>query len=168
MNSESSELEPSNNGRDTFHTTQIASTMGSSSGAHMTNSNVAVNNLNANLSNAMGSMGRIGRASGATDVSSDSNLNSEMFAQPGGIVVKFSEKPQERYVWEMRSRSPNVTPASTVLNSPDLNTDVQYALHHQHRQHHHQIRVGRSPGSQFEQQNVMPQVCENCYTSTTV
>ncbi|XP_017852985.1 uncharacterized protein LOC108606942 isoform X2 [Drosophila busckii] len=80
---------------------------------------------------------------------------------------------QERYVWEMRTRSPNVTPASTVLNSPDLNAELQYAPMHQHqpfeqqlpgylgtqqppnyyyqRPHPHQIRVGRSPGSsQFE------------------
>ncbi|XP_018796754.1 PREDICTED: amyloid beta A4 precursor protein-binding family A member 1 isoform X3 [Bactrocera latifrons] len=158
MNSESSELESSNNGCVIFHTAaQNASTMGSSSGVHMTSSNVNVNNSNANLNNAMGSIGGIARTCASTDVSNQTNLNSEMVAPPEGIVGTFSEKPQERYVWEMRTRSPNVTPASTVLNSPDLNTDVQYALHHQHRQHHHQIRVGRSPGSQFEQQNVMPQ-----------
>lgn len=85
---------------------------------------------------------------------------------------------QERYVWEMRTRSPNVTPASTVLNSPDLNAELQYAPMHHHqtfdqlspprqlpgylgsqqqsayyyqRPHPHQILVGRSPGSsQFE------------------
>ncbi|KAM8718898.1 hypothetical protein ACLKA7_011578 [Drosophila subpalustris] len=85
---------------------------------------------------------------------------------------------QERYVWEMRTRSPNVTPASTVLNSPDLNAELQYSSIHncqtfeqlspphqlagylgtqQHsayyyqRPHPHQIRVGHSPGSsQFE------------------
>ncbi|XP_073829981.1 X11L isoform X2 [Musca autumnalis] len=65
-------------------------------------------------------------------------------------------KPQERYVWEMRARSPNVTPASTVLNSPDLNTDMQYSIH-PHQRQLQQIRVGRSPGSQFEQHNILPQ-----------
>lgn len=157
MNSEGSELESSNNGRVIYHTSQNASTIGSSVAARKSNSNVSVNNPNTILSNTMCSLGVIGHGNAATDVSNDSNLNNELVAPTGGIVGKFSEKPQERYVWEMRTRSPNVTPASTVLNSPDLNTDVQYALHHQHRQHHHQIRVGRSPGSQFEQQSVMPQ-----------
>lgn len=49
-------------------------------------------------------------------------------------------KEQERYVWEMRttkSRSPNITPASTVLNSPESNE-----LHFSQQQ---QIRLGRSP-----------------------
>ncbi|KAL9880719.1 X11L isoform 2-T3 [Glossina fuscipes fuscipes] len=67
-----------------------------------------------------------------------------------------ANKPQERYVWEMRARSPNVTPASTVLNSPDLNNDMQYSLH-PHQRQMQQIRVGRSPGSQFEQHNILPQ-----------
>lgn len=75
----------------------------------------------------------------------------------GGGVMGLGSKPQERYVWEMRARSPNVTPASTVLNSPDLNTDMQYSIHPHPRQLQ-QIRVGRSPGSQFEQQNILPQV----------
>ncbi|XP_055911592.1 uncharacterized protein LOC129945737 isoform X1 [Eupeodes corollae] len=61
------------------------------------------------------------------------------------------EKPQERYVWEMRTRSPNTTPASTVLNSPDL-AEVQYSQHHGRQ---HQIRVGRSPVSQVD--NMVPQ-----------
>ncbi|XP_061387927.1 uncharacterized protein LOC133322993 [Musca vetustissima] len=73
----------------------------------------------------------------------------------GGGSGVFS-KPQERYVWEMRARSPNVTPASTVLNSPDLNTDMQYSIH-PHQRQLQQIRVGRSPGSQFEQHNILPQ-----------
>lgn len=60
------------------------------------------------------------------------------------------EKPQERYVWEMRTRSPNTTPASTVLNSPDL-AEVQYSQHHGRQ---HQIRVGRSPVSQVD--NMVP------------
>lgn len=51
-------------------------------------------------------------------------------------------KNPERFVLEMRKRSPNTTPASTVLNSPDL-TEVHYSQNHQH-----QIRVGRSPVSQ--------------------
>ncbi|KAL5278025.1 APBA1 family protein [Megaselia abdita] len=48
-------------------------------------------------------------------------------------------KEQERYVWEMRtkSRSPNITPASTVLHSPESNE-----LHFTQQQ---QIRLGRSP-----------------------
>jgi len=71
----------------------------------------------------------------------------------------FSDKPQERYVWEMRTRSPNLTPASTVLNSPDMNTDVQYCMPQQQRQHM-QIHVGRSPG-QFEPNNLLPQVISN-------
>lgn len=41
---------------------------------------------------------------------------------------------------ELRRRSPNTTPASTVLNSPDL-TEVHHYQHHQQ----HQIKVGRSP-----------------------
>ncbi|KAM7348276.1 X11L isoform 2-T6 [Cochliomyia hominivorax] len=75
----------------------------------------------------------------------------------GGVGVGgIGSKPQERYVWEMRARSPNVTPASTVLNSPDLNTDMQYSIH-PHQRQLQQIRVGRSPGSQFEQHNILPQ-----------
>lgn len=47
-------------------------------------------------------------------------------------------------------RSPNITPASTVLNSPDLTNEINY-LHHSSQQHHmvhhpqHSIKVGRSP-----------------------
>ncbi|XP_037812950.1 uncharacterized protein LOC119604434 isoform X1 [Lucilia sericata] len=75
----------------------------------------------------------------------------------GGVgMAGIGSKPQERYVWEMRARSPNVTPASTVLNSPDLNTDMQYSIH-PHQRQLQQIRVGRSPGSQFEQHNILPQ-----------
>lgn len=74
-----------------------------------------------------------------------------------GVSGGIGSKPQERYVWEMRARSPNVTPASTVLNSPDLNTDMQYSIH-PHQRQLQQIRVGRSPGSQFEQHNILPQV----------
>lgn len=49
-------------------------------------------------------------------------------------------KEQERYVWEMRtkSRSPNITPSTTVLNSPESND-----LHFTNQQQ--QIRLGRSP-----------------------
>lgn len=78
----------------------------------------------------------------------------------GGMMGGIGSKPQERYVWEMRARSPNVTPASTVLNSPDLNTDMQYSIH-PHQRQLQQIRVGRSPGSQFEQHNILPQVGGN-------
>lgn len=88
-------------------------------------------------------------------------MSSSVGGVSGGVGVVggaggFS-KPQERYVWEMRARSPNVTPASTVLNSPDLNTDLQYSIH-PHQRQLQQIRVGRSPGSQFEQHNILPQV----------
>lgn len=50
-----------------------------------------------------------------------------------------------------RRRSPCTTPASTVLNSPDLTSgDVSYMQHSQHglpTHPHHQIKVGRSPVS---------------------
>lgn len=52
----------------------------------------------------------------------------------------------ERFVWEKRRRSPNTTPASTVLNSPDL-SEVNHYAHHPVQ---HQIKVGRSPVSQHE------------------
>ncbi|XP_030380781.1 uncharacterized protein LOC115628723 isoform X2 [Scaptodrosophila lebanonensis] len=112
---------------------------------------------------------------------SDSS-NDSMDAKPDLHMNLSKQEPQERYVWEMRTRSPNVTPASTVLNSPDLNTELPYApLHHHHHQPasflaasygpgqpttgyyqrphhpHHQIRVGRSPGSQFEPHEMLPQ-----------
>ncbi|XP_044249371.2 uncharacterized protein X11L isoform X1 [Drosophila takahashii] len=96
------------------------------------------------------------------------------------------QQQQERYVWEMRTRSPNVTPASTVLNSPDLNAELSYvplqglsptsggggnggggtggqgaardsSNYYYQRPHLHQIRLGRSPGSQFETRDVLPQ-----------
>ncbi|XP_055525548.1 uncharacterized protein LOC129718629 isoform X2 [Wyeomyia smithii] len=57
-------------------------------------------------------------------------------------------KDSDRLLWEMRAthRTPNTTPASTVLNSPDL-TDLDSKLRYQHSSlmHHHQIKVGRSP-----------------------
>lgn len=95
------------------------------------------------------------------------------------------QQQQERYVWEMRTRSPNVTPASTVLNSPDLNGELSYVplqglspsgggvqgsdsygsnagrdsgSYYYQRPQLHQIRLGRSPGSQFETRDVLPQV----------
>ncbi|KMZ10348.1 uncharacterized protein LOC6726282 isoform X2 [Drosophila simulans] len=94
------------------------------------------------------------------------------------------QQQQERYVWEMRTRSPNVTPASTVLNSPDLNGELSYVPlqglspsgggvqgsgsygsnagrdsggYYYQRPQLHQIRLGRSPGSQFETRDVLPQ-----------
>ncbi|XP_017485465.1 PREDICTED: uncharacterized protein LOC108374026 isoform X1 [Rhagoletis zephyria] len=164
MNSDSSELETSNNGRVIFHMPQNAVTMGLPSTTRISSTIATANNPNtpstsSTMHSVVGSVGGIGSGGLATDVGNDYNLNlnSEMNAPPATSVGKHCEKPQERYVWEMRTRSPNVTPASTVLNSPDLNTDVQYALHHHQHRQHHQIRVGRSPGSQFEQQNVMPQ-----------
>lgn len=106
--------------------------------------------------------------------------HAELHMTFGGTAANSKPVSQERYVWEMRSRSPNVTPASTVLNSPDLNAELQYAPMHHHQTFEqlspphqlpgylgaqqqqqsayyyqrplpHQIRVGRSPGSsQFE------------------
>ncbi|XP_067641979.1 uncharacterized protein X11L [Eurosta solidaginis] len=172
MNSDcSGELETSSNGRVIYHLPQNAPTTVVPAIPCMSGGNsTVVNNPNAMptsntiYSVVVGGGGLEGGSSGgaSTDVGSDYNvnLNSEVISPPTAITAaasKYNEKPQERYVWEMRTRSSNVTPASTVLNSPDLNTDVQYELQlHQHRQHH-QIRVGRSPGSQFEQQNVLPQ-----------
>lgn len=49
-------------------------------------------------------------------------------------------------IWEKRRRTPNTTPASTVLNSPDFN-EVQ---HYSHNPVQHQIRVGRSPVYQHD------------------
>lgn len=98
------------------------------------------------------------------------------------------QQPQERYVWEMRTRSPNVTPASTVLNSPDLNAELPYVpmqaqspsvvggqvlpggygltsgrdsgSYYYQRPQLHQIQLGRSPGSQFESRDALPQVSQ--------
>lgn len=46
----------------------------------------------------------------------------------------------------IRTRTPNTTPASTVLNSPDL-SDLELKHHYQmgHHLYHNQIKVGRSP-----------------------
>lgn len=47
-----------------------------------------------------------------------------------------------------RRRSPCTTPASTVLNSPDLTIhDIGYMQHGLPTHPHHQIKVGRSPVS---------------------
>ncbi|XP_059618782.1 protein lin-10-like isoform X2 [Phlebotomus argentipes] len=52
----------------------------------------------------------------------------------------------ERYLWEMRRRTPNTTPASTVLNSPDLTeSESRHSYHHHH--HQYPIKLGRSPVS---------------------
>lgn len=145
-------------------TNNIMSGMGSGSGDSTTSSSLhdydsrqSINNGGTTTSLVGLSMG--GNAAGAATGSSGSG---------GGSASGFS-KPQERYVWEMRARSPNVTPASTVLNSPDLNTDMQYSIH-PHQRQLQQIRVGRSPGSQFEQHNILPQVggvligcCSSCF-----
>ncbi|XP_033241514.1 uncharacterized protein X11L isoform X5 [Drosophila pseudoobscura] len=112
-----------------------------------------------------------------SDSSNDSMANPLQmnFGQP-----QMQSLQQERYVWEMRTRSPNVTPASTVLNSPDLNAELPYAplqgqspgqmsmgygetggqmasSYYYQRPHLHQIRVGRSPGSQFDAHESLPQ-----------
>ncbi|EDW26511.1 GL13054 [Drosophila persimilis] len=112
-----------------------------------------------------------------SDSSNDSMANPLQmnFGQP-----QLQSLQQERYVWEMRTRSPNVTPASTVLNSPDLNAELPYAplqgqspgqmsmgygetggqmasSYYYQRPHLHQIRVGRSPGSQFDAHESLPQ-----------
>lgn len=49
-------------------------------------------------------------------------------------------------IWEKRRRTPNTTPASTVLNSPDFNEGHHYT----HNPVQHQIKVGRSPVNQHE------------------
>lgn len=49
-------------------------------------------------------------------------------------------------IWEKRRRTPNTTPASTVLNSPDFNE----MHHYTHNPVQHQIKVGRSPVNQHE------------------
>lgn len=54
----------------------------------------------------------------------------------------------DHFIWEKR-RSPNTTPASTVLNSPDL-TEVH---HYSHNPVQHQIKVGRSPVNQTQMDN---------------
>lgn len=54
---------------------------------------------------------------------------------------KTKDKDNDRYVWEMWMRTSNTTPASTVLNSPDL-TDMEQSNNFQN-----QIQVGRSPVS---------------------
>lgn len=49
-------------------------------------------------------------------------------------------------IWEKRRRTPNTTPASTVLNSPDFNE----IHHYSHNPVQHQIKVGRSPVNQHD------------------
>lgn len=56
---------------------------------------------------------------------------------------------REVNIWEKRRRSPNTTPASTVLNSPDF-SDIH---HYSHYPTQHQIKVGRSPVNQHEHNN---------------
>lgn len=48
--------------------------------------------------------------------------------------------------WEQRKRTPNTTPASTVLNSPDLTDSDSRNCYGKSGNHH--IRVGRSPVNQ--------------------
>ncbi|XP_030245721.1 uncharacterized protein LOC115564963 isoform X3 [Drosophila navojoa] len=64
---------------------------------------------------------------------------------------------QERYVWEMRTRSPNVTPASTVLNSPDLNAELQYAPMHHHQAFERVSPPNQLPGYLGSQQQLQQQ-----------
>lgn len=94
--------------------------------------------------------------SDSSNDSMEANVNHETGGRHAELHMTFggvgagtpaqNSKPvsQERYVWEMRSRSPNVTPASTVLNSPDLNADLQYAP-----MHHHQTFEQLSPPHQL-------------------
>lgn len=96
---------------------------------------------------------------------SSSMMNHNPHSQPG-VGVAALTKLQERYVWEMRTRSPDLSPASTVLNSPDLNTDLQYLPHPHQSRHMQQIRVGRSPVNQFDQHNLLPQVIK-CFQITS-
>lgn len=137
--------------------TSSASSVATTAAYHNNN----CNKMNTALLSSSTNSASLDAASAAVTISNEFKLNNEL----NSSSKLFNErKPQERYVWEMRTRSPNVTPASTVLNSPDLSTDVQYAMHQHNRQHshqhhpHHQIRLGRSPVSQFEQHNMLPQV----------
>lgn len=54
-------------------------------------------------------------------------------------------------IWEKRRRTPNTTPASTVLNSPDFNE----IHHYSHNPVQHQIKVGRSPVNQHDHNKEM-------------
>nr|XP_017036529.2 uncharacterized protein LOC108084703 isoform X1 [Drosophila kikkawai] len=120
-----------------------------------------------------------------SDSSNESMANPQIQLPMGFGQQPGKQQPQERYVWEMRTRSPNVTPASTVLNSPDLNAELPYVpmqgqspsvggggqgltgyglssgrdsgSYYYQRPHLHQIRLGRSPGSQFESRDALPQ-----------
>lgn len=65
----------------------------------------------------------------------------------GGHPVNndYHQNSVDHFIWEKR-RSPNTTPASTVLNSPDL-TEMH---HYSHSSVQHQIKVGRSPVNQTD------------------
>lgn len=52
-------------------------------------------------------------------------------------------------MWEKRKRSPSITPANNVLNSPDFNESHMYS----HHPVQHQIKLGRSPVNQHDHNN---------------
>lgn len=66
----------------------------------------------------------------------------------GHSINDYHSNSIDHFIWEKR-RSPNTTPASTVLNSPDL-TDIH---HYPHNPVQHQIKVGRSPVNQTQSQD---------------
>nr|XP_029733835.1 amyloid-beta A4 precursor protein-binding family A member 2-like isoform X4 [Aedes albopictus] len=91
-------------------------------------------------------------ASGGTGTNNGGNAPPPARQQPlnpPGRPQSYSySRDSDRLLWEMRpaNRTPNTTPVSTVLNSPDL-TDLDTKLRYQHStlMQHHQIKVGRSP-----------------------
>ncbi|XP_023166625.1 uncharacterized protein LOC111596583 isoform X2 [Drosophila hydei] len=92
-----------------------------------------------------------------------SGAHSELHMNFGAACKPVS---QERYVWEMRTRSPNVTPASTVLNSPDLNAELQYAPMHHHQAFERVSPPHQLPGymsSQHQQQQQQQQQQQSGY-----
>lgn len=70
-------------------------------------------------------------------------LSTSLQSSNSQINYQMSDKTKDndRYIWEMWMRTSNTTPASTVLNSPDL-TDMEQSNNFQN-----QIQVGRSPVS---------------------
>lgn len=72
-----------------------------------------------------------------------SNYTQKLLAQKP-TYYQSSQNPfiKDNSHWETRKRTPNTTPASTVLNSPDL-TEIETRVTYPKTGHH--IRVGRSP-----------------------
>ncbi|XP_065077408.1 amyloid-beta A4 precursor protein-binding family A member 2-like isoform X2 [Ochlerotatus camptorhynchus] len=93
-------------------------------------------------------------SAGPTGTTNNNNNNNgggpprQPLPAPGRPQSYSYSRDSDRLQWEMRpaNRTPNTTPVSTVLNSPDL-TDLDTKLRYQHStlMQHHQIKVGRSP-----------------------